>query len=62
MNSFGWTNPNDGGLFEFLRDWWRGYSDADIASAAEKMSKQVGPGQWTEVTDREFKAWRSLCT
>lgn len=41
-----------------IRDWWRGYSDADIESLREKMiaSSLKYPGAITPVTPVEMKA------
>lgn len=39
-----------------IRDWWRGYSDADIASAAQKMRGPHRPGGILRVTNRELRA------
>ena len=39
-----------------LRDWWRGYTDADIASAAEKAGRMCRTGEWVGVTHEEMKA------
>lgn len=44
-----------------LRDWWRGYTDADIASVEAKLSVDpAGPGRVTWVTDAEMRALRDI--
>lgn len=39
-----------------LRDYLRGYSDADLASARVKMAQDTELGQYVELTDHEFNA------
>lgn len=44
-----------------LRDWWRGYTNEDLASAMRKMEAQAeclngGIG----LTWPEYKAWRTI--
>lgn len=40
-----------------LMDFWRGYSDKDLASAILKMNAhEVKPGSITPVTNREMRA------
>lgn len=46
-------------LLTRLRDWRRGYSDADVKSVSEKMRFDFRPGQWVEVPGKEFKALRA---
>ena len=43
-------------LIVVVRDWWRGYTDADIASMREKYSRLAAPGQMIEITDAELRA------
>lgn len=42
-------------LKKILSDWWRGYSDEDVISAAIKMSNST-PGEAIPVTGGEMKA------
>lgn len=39
-----------------LRDWWRGYSDADIRRVEIKLSRMPGPGGYIPLSGRELKA------
>lgn len=41
-------------LIARLADWWRGYSDADVASVAEKI-RETPPGHFVRVTNRELR-------
>lgn len=43
---------------ERLRDWFRGYSLADVESLADKVGRG-DPGSITPLTAREFKALRA---
>lgn len=43
-------------MLKWFRDWRRGYSDADISSMREKMSRPSYPGGLVEVTLRELRA------
>lgn len=43
-------------LRTWLRDWWRGYSGADVSSLAEKMKQPMTPSGWFGVTPGEMKA------
>ena len=45
-------------LKDFIRDWWRGYSDADVASVCRKMSENSRLGAVIPITERESKALR----
>lgn len=52
------------GPLRLLRDWWRGYSDADLESLRAKLgdrSKAYYPWQVIEVTSAEFRALRQIC-
>ena len=42
----------------WLRDWWRGYSDADVMTLLAKMEKgkSMKPGSVIELTNREARA------
>jgi hypothetical protein len=41
---------------KYVKDWWRGYSDADRLSAMAKMSGDKSPGGLIYVTEREMRA------
>ena len=54
-------------LQNFIRDWWRGYSNEDIASAIRKMEGPHEPGSIVPVSNRELRAYvafsrKSICT
>jgi len=42
-----------------IRDWWRGYSDEDVKSLAEKLDRHFG-AEPLKISLREWKAVRSL--
>jgi len=42
----------------WLRDWWRGYSEADVLSVCAKMTNDARPGAVIPITTREQKALR----
>jgi len=46
-------------LWKALRDWWRGYSWADVESVHRKMYENRRPGAVIPVTDREMRALRA---
>jgi hypothetical protein len=40
-----------------LRDWWRGWSDEDLASVLTKINvHDINPGAIIPVTERELRA------
>lgn len=39
-----------------IRDWWRGYTTADILSIRLKMNEDLRPGDLVPVTSGELKA------
>lgn len=40
-----------------IRDWWRGWSDEDLASVLTKVKlHELNPGAIIPVTDRELRA------
>lgn len=43
---------------KWLRDWWRGWSDEDLASILRKVerNKEMRPGEIMPVTQRELRA------
>lgn len=45
----------------WLRDWWRGYSDADVMTLLAKLEKGKGmkPGSTIKLTSGEAKALHS---
>lgn len=43
-----------------LRDWWRGYTEADVASVYYKVTTDIMPGKLTRLTPAEWRAWRAL--
>lgn len=44
-------------ILVFAQDILRGYSEADVASARDKLMKRQPPGSVTEVTRREKRAF-----
>lgn len=41
-----------------LRDWWRGWSDADLESAIEKVAQHIHlPGAAVKMTISEMRAY-----
>lgn len=47
-------------LFLKLRDWWRGYTAADIASVYYKVNAVTTRGRFTHLTPAERRAWRAM--
>lgn len=47
------------GFQNVLRDWWRGFSNEDLASALRKTEadRAKPPGEITWLSPREYKAW-----
>lgn len=45
-------------MITWLRDWWRGYSDADMASALAKVSDAQASGQCFALF--EYREWMAL--
>lgn len=46
------------GLRNALRDWWRGFTNEDLASALRKTEGTPGkPGAIVWLSPGEFKAW-----
>lgn len=44
-----------------LRDWWRGFTNEDLASALRKTETKPGrPGEIVWLSDAEFKAWTAF--
>jgi len=43
-------------LKDFIRDWWRGYSQADLDSYRAKMAEPTWLGKVIPVTKRELRA------
>jgi hypothetical protein len=51
-----------------LKDWWRGYTDADIASLNEKLTRGSGtgeiiwltPGEGTALRTGGYAAWATI--
>lgn len=43
-----------------LRDWWRGYTNEDLASVMRKTEGKFERGQCIGMTFAEYKAWRAL--
>lgn len=44
-------------MIEWLQDWWRGWSDEDLASVLTKIEVQgLNPGAIIPVTLRELRA------
>jgi hypothetical protein len=43
---------------QVLRDWWRGYSEADVLSVCAKLKRETRPGAVIPITQREEKALR----
>lgn len=43
-------------IIQRVRDYFRGYSDADMTNAIKKTSGPRRPGQWIELTNAELKA------
>lgn len=46
-------------LITRLRDWWRGWCDADLA-AAKLMMETKDPGRNVAFSPRQYAAWASL--
>ena len=47
-------------MMNWMRDWWRGWSDEDLASVLTKVAvHEINPGAIIPVTLREFKAHRA---
>jgi hypothetical protein len=46
------------GILRAVRDWWRGYSFADLESVHRKMHENRRPGAVIPVTDGEMRALR----
>ena len=44
-------------LRQWFRDWWRGWSDADLASVRVKMASPKKPGEVSWLTAREWRAF-----
>ncbi len=45
-------------LRTLLRNWWRGYTDEDVATMREKVhGAPVAPGEWNPLTNREMRAY-----
>lgn len=43
-----------------LRDWWRGFTNEDLASALRKTERTPGkPGEIVWLSDAEFRAWQA---
>lgn len=42
-----------------LRDWWRGFTNDDIASALRKLEKPCKPGEVVWLSPAEMLAWRA---
>jgi hypothetical protein len=42
-----------------IRDWWRGYSQADVASAITKIGRRE-IGEVVILTDREMRAFKTI--
>ena len=42
-----------------IRDWWRGYTDADIASLGLKMANGAKPGGVIRLTAGEWAAFQA---
>lgn len=44
----------------WIRDWWRGFSDADMASMLEKLASphMREPGSMLSITHAELRAYR----
>jgi hypothetical protein len=43
-----------------LRDWWRGYSDADLRSLYWKLDEVAPAGSIIQLTNREYAAFLDL--
>lgn len=41
---------------EALRDWWRGYTDADMESARAIFARTYPPGAFIEISQGEMRA------
>lgn len=45
-------------MLNAFRDWWRGFSNEDLAAALRKTERKPGtPGEIVWLSTREFKAW-----
>lgn len=42
-----------------IRDWWRGWSAADLDSVLRKVAEHRGAGEMIAVTQRELRAHRA---
>ena len=45
-----------------IRDWWRGYTNDDIASVMRKIEGPHKPGAVIHFTSAEHLAWRATIT
>lgn len=43
-----------------IRDWWRGYTNDDVASAMRKTEGPHKPGAIIPFTSAEHRAWRAI--
>lgn len=43
-----------------LRDWWRGYTDADMESMQNKLQEEHEAGSVIPLTPQEYAAFRDL--
>jgi hypothetical protein len=48
--------PHENTVYTRLRDWWRGYSEADVESVRNKIHANRIPGTIIPITAREQKA------
>ncbi len=44
-------------MLSAIRDWWRGFTNEDLASALRKTERKSGSGEVVWLSPAEFKAW-----